>query len=123
MSAALREKEMTQALKEVSERAAEHILTLPGGSVSTIARAVSECYSAEGYCWAVPGTEAVLSRDGGQTFLIKEDELYAVTDEVGRLTEGKVRLCADKHAGMLTGLPWNMEFTVSGPERGSGSYI
>ena len=111
---AKRETDRETAVRTVSHAAAELILSLPVGTETTIAQVVGYYCEELGYKWG--RIEGVMdygwTKDGGKSFLIADDDLFEVQNNVISALNGKRELDNSKYAMMEVGLPYNIPFVI-----------
>ncbi len=114
MMCAKRETDRETAVRTVSRAAAELILSLPVGSETTIAQVVGYYCEELGYEWGrIDGEmDRGWTKDGGKTFLITDDDLFEVQNNVIRELSGQRELDNSKYAMMEVGLPYNIPFVI-----------
>jgi hypothetical protein len=54
----------------------------------------------------------VWTKDGGETFAIRDGDLFAVLDRVTKKLKGKRKLDFREYGDMAVGLPYNLIFTI-----------
>jgi hypothetical protein len=111
---AKRETTKKQVIDQLTEELCGSILKLSIGSKTSIAKLVSRYYTEQGYEFQYIGPEYgyVWTKDSGETFAIRDGDLFSVLDRVTKKLKGKRKLDFREYDDMAVGLPYNLIFTI-----------
>lgn len=111
---ARRETDRETAVRSVSQAAAEVILSLPVGTEATVAQVVGLHCEEIGYEWTrLDGVmDQGWTKDGGKTYLITDNDLFEVQNNVIGELLGQRELDYSKYAMMEVGLPYDIPFVI-----------
>jgi hypothetical protein len=111
---AKREENKEQTVDRVVDILCEAILNFETGSKTSISELVGRYYSAQGYEFQYIGTKYgyVWTKDGGETFAIRDADLFSVLDKVTKALKRQRKLDFSEYNDMAVGLPYNLTFTI-----------
>ncbi len=100
-------------MKEIVEKIIAYIIELPMGAELSIREVFDELYLSQGYRWVCKkaGGGWMCSKDDGATYLLREEDLFQVQEEVeDSLEKAGVMLDYSKWDGMCVGMPYCVSF-------------
>lgn len=113
---ARRERKKDTVFREAVDMLAETILKMPLGERASINPLVYYHYSLMGYEKKDLGGHIgyALTKDGGKTYLLKDEDLSEVMEQLKQRLKGKRKLDLSAYKGMDVGMPYNLTFVVLG---------
>lgn len=101
-------------IAEVTEKVYLWLLEQPIGTEVSLREAYENVYKADGYEWVqYPKKGWVSSKDGGNTYLIEDADLFEILGCVRKkLKEEKRTLDFSKWYNMCVGVPYNLPFVI-----------
>ena len=111
---ACREKRKETVIREVTDVLAETILKMEIGERASINPLVTYHYMKLGYEKKHLGIHIgdALTKDGGETYLLKDMDLFDVMDRLEEKLKGDRILDFSAYEDMVVGLPYNLTFVV-----------
>ena len=111
---ARREKRKETVIREVTEMLEEKIRAMDIGQRASINPLVTYHYMQLGYEKKHLGISIgpALTRDGGETYLLKDTDLFDVMDRLDEKLKGDRFLDFSAYKDMVVGLPYNLTFVV-----------
>ena len=113
---ARRERKKDTVFRETVDMLAETILKMPLGERASINPLVYYHYSLMGYEKKDLGGHIgyALTKDGGKTYLLKDEDLFEVMEQLKQRLKGKRKLDLSAYKGTDVGMPYNLTFVVLG---------
>ena len=111
---ARREKRKETMIREVVKVMEQEILAMEIGSGDRLGRMVTNYYTQRGYQKKHLGIHIgdALTKDGGETYLLKDTDLFEVLEQLSGKLKGKRILDFSAYDNMFVGLPYNLVFVV-----------
>lgn len=113
---ARREGKKDTVIRKTVDVLAETIMKMPLGERASINPLVYYHYSLLGYEKMDFGGRVgyALTKDGGETYLLKDSDLLEVMEQLEEKLKGKRKLDLSAYMGMDVGPPYNLTFVVWG---------
>lgn len=102
-------------IRDIRERIADYIFSLPDGSVISIMEAFEHLYGSEEYRWVHKDVKVgrVYSADGGTTYLVKDKDLWDVLKYVQEEAEDSEKVVdTSEWDNFAKAVPYLLRFVV-----------
>ena len=102
-------------IRDIRERIADYIFSLPDGTEISIMEAFEQLYGSEEYSWVYKNSKVgrVYSADGGETYLVKDMDLWDVLKYVQDEAEDSEKVIdTSEWENFAKGVPYVLKFVV-----------
>ena len=95
-----------------SRYAVEEIRGMKNGRETSIMEITKDLFDCYGYKFMSIGNGNGWSKDGGQTCILEEDDLFEVLERTEELLRDEIELDSSKYDNQKVGIPYAIDFTV-----------